>query len=732
MEDIIAEFLAETNDALSALDNDIVLLEQDPENDELISRIFRVLHTIKGTCGFLGLSRLERVAHKGEDVLGLFRDKKLAVTADYVSLILESLDRIKDIVTGIETTGQEPEGDDSALIARLEAVYNGHDLSVTAAHEPPAIHETENSTEEEADMETPVADEETIIEAPLPATADAGEESASDSDKAVRAPQTLRVNVELLENLMTMISELVLTRNQLLQISRQNKENEFLAPLQRLNHVVSDLQEGVMKTRMQPIGNAWSKLPRIVRDVCKELDKKIDLEMNGQETELDRQILDMIKDPLTHMVRNSADHGIETPAERLEKGKPETGRIVLNSYHQGGHIIIEIGDDGRGLTLDKIKKKIVQNGLATEEQVAAMSVQQIQQYIFHAGLSTAEKITAVSGRGVGMDVVRSNIEKIGGSIEMRSEEGKGTTFTIKIPLTLAIVSALIVGVAGQRFAIPQLAVSELVLVGKNNSNQIETIDNASVLRLRGKLLPLVSLSKLLNIPVEHEPDAQYIVVTRAGATVFGLIVDHVFDLEEIVIKPLSRNLKTLSIFSGNTILGDGCVIMILDPAGILKTVDLAEAHESKAAAKDDAEKTAQPENLLLLFRAGDQTLKAAPVDLISRLEEIETADIEYADGLPVIQYLGALMPVHNIDCSQNNEERRPLIILRHEDRNVGLVADQILDIAKYYGTLNWDSGKTISESVIINDCVADVINAPLLTAKGVKTVEGARNHDLHI
>lgn len=724
MDDIIAEFLAETNEGLAQLDNDLVRLEQEPENDELISRIFRVLHTIKGTCGFIGLTRLEKVAHKGEDVLGLFRDKKLEVTPAYVTLILECLDCIKAIVQGIETTGQEPEGDDSDLIKRLEAVMNGGEPDSAAPYVPADIPADVHI--EEAEKELPkAAAPQTPKESPLPEHSEASDQHAPAGVAA--SPQSLRINVDVLENMMTMVSELVLTRNQLLQIARQQQDAEFQIPLQHLNHVVSDLQEEVMKTRMQPIGNAWAKLPRIIRDVSKELGKDIELEMHGQETELDRQILDMIKDPLTHMVRNSADHGIEMPEERVAKGKPPKGKVTLTAYHQGGHIHIVISDDGKGLPLDKIRKKILQNQLATEEQLAAMTPQQIQQYIFHAGFSTAEAVTSVSGRGVGMDVVRSNIEKIGGSIEMISVEGKGTTFTIKIPLTLAIVSALIVKVGNQRLAIPQLSVSELVLVSPNSENRIETIDNSSVLRLRGNLLPLVSLAELLGVESPNL-DTRYVVVTKVGSTSFGLIVDHVFDLEEIVIKPLSRVLKGLSFFSGNTILGDGCVIMILDPAGILKTAGMKETADNALDERNAASEQQKREQLLLLFRAGDETMKATPIEMVSRLEEIDISKIEYSDGKPVIQYLGHLMPLHNFDRHSTEKKRRPLIILRNEGRSVGLLADQILDVARYYGDLAVEGHDEVCDSIILNDIATDVINARMIAAHGVIIHEEGNAH----
>ena len=391
---------------------------------------------------------------------------------------------------------------------------------------------------------------------------------------------------------MTLVSELVLTRNQLLQLARTQENNSFTVPLQRLSHITSDLQEGVMKTRMQPIGNAWNKLPRLVRDLSREMDKKIELIMLGADTELDRQVLELIKDPLTHMVRNSGDHGLESPAERRAAGKPETGHITLNAYHEGGHIIIEIADDGRGLPLDRIRAKVLKNGLATEAELAGMSETQLQRFIFRAGFSTAAVVTAVSGRGVGMDVVKTNIEKIGGTIDLKSVPGAGTTFTIKIPLTLAIVSALIVEAGGERFAIPQISVVELVRAqkeagrGHNEAGSeivIERINDTPVLRLRDRLLPLVNLNDLLALGESKNDDTgAYIVVAQVGAGSLGIIVDRVFDTEEIVVKPVAPILRHVTMFSGNTILGDGSVIMILDPNGIARGTGIGASGDSKA------------------------------------------------------------------------------------------------------------------------------------------------------
>lgn len=750
-DELIGEFLTETNESLAALDLDMVRLEQNPNDKELIGSIFRLMHTIKGTCGFLGLPRLETVAHRAENVMGRFRDGDLQVTPDYVTLIFESFDRIKEIVAGLEETGSEPQGDDSALIEKLDAVYEGRDgnpdngtsgvdvipdsvkdavdplqalfdatpvLSIDQFDTIVFVPEDDEPEKAMAQMEeaaappppAPAPKAAAPAPAPAPAAAKGGDDHGA---KASIADQSLRVNVEVLENLMNMVSELVLTRNQLLQILRTQKETEFSGPLQRLSHVVSELQEGVMKTRMQPIGNAWSKLPRIIRDLSMELHKKIDLEMVGAETELDRQVLEMIKDPLTHMVRNSADHGVEMPADRVKAGKPETGKVVLRAYHEGGHIIIEIKDDGKGLPLDKIKAKIIKNGLATEEDVATMTDQQIQQYIFKAGFSTAEQVTSVSGRGVGMDVVRTNIEKIGGSIVLKSVEGKGSTFFIKIPLTLAIVSALVVEAGGERFAIPQLAVRELVLASAKSNIKIETIKGTPFFRLREQLLPLVSLKSLLNLDTPDTEGSKYIVVAQIGTYQFGIIVDKVFDTEEIVVKPVTRLLKNLEIFSGNTILGDGSVIMILDPNGVAKAMGETDIADNAAARQTDKADHTRQKTALLLFRAGDGAPKAVPLSLVARLEEIDLATVETSGGKSMVQYRDQLMPLLPFDdtVSLGGMGQKPVLVFSDETSTMGLVVDEIIDITEE--TVNVQVASTnagVVGSAIIGGKATDVID----------------------
>jgi len=450
---------------------------------------------------------------------------------------------------------------------------------------------------------------------------------------------------------------------------------------------------------MQPIGNAWAKLPRIVRDLALELDKKIDLEMRGADTELDRQVLELIKDPLTHMVRNSGDHGIETPAVRAAAGKPEAGKIILNAFHEGGHIIVEISDDGAGLSVKKLGAKAVENGLTTEAQLENMSDQQILQFIFKPGFSTAEKVTSVSGRGVGMDVVRTNVDKIGGTIDIKSQEGKGTTVTVKIPLTLAIVSALIVACGNERFAIPQLSVVELVGVSGDTANKIETLNQTPVLRLRNRLLPLVNLREILGLQVvvEHDTDASdglahdadagnsFIVVTQVGAHTFGIVVDKVFDTEEIVVKPVAPILRDINVFSGNTILGDGSVIMILDPNGIAQAAGELAVPESDTQDREASQETWDDEQVaLLVFKAGGPEPKAVPLALIARLEEIDVDTIESSEGESVVQYRGNLMPLVKLngDYEAKTEGRQPVLVFSDHERTMGLIVDEIVDIVE--------------------------------------------------
>lgn len=795
LDDLVSDFVAETREGLEALDSELVRFEQQPEDPATLGGIFRLVHTIKGTCGFLGLARLQKVAHAAENVLGGFRDRVLPVTPAAVSAILEAVDLIRLLVDEVATTGGEPAGDDAELIARLDALFESAAKEGPRASPPPdaaatpaeggdlierlggeatldaaaeaVIARLARSAEfgaqlgrldqddlqgavREALCETArngafaarlyqlrgeipgalgvmtamlgealaeldvgasaIRDLQALVLASEASAADASENPppsgpwASPSAASMTngpsfavpanpqaastegvAAQTIRVSVEALEHLMTVVSELVLIRNQLIQTLRLEPESPFAAPLHRLNQVTSELQEGVMTTRMQPISGAWAKLPRLVRDLSQDLDKRIDLQMSGQETELDRQVLELIRDPLTHMIRNAADHGLETAEERRATGKSETGRITLQARHEGGAIVIEVADDGRGLAADRIRAKAVATGLLPASQAEQMSDAEARQLIFLPGFSTASQVTSVSGRGVGMDVVRTNIEKIGGTIEMTSVEGGGTRFSIRIPLTLTIVSALIVECCGERFALPQSSLVELVSASGASGHAIEQINGTPVLRLRDRLLPLISLQQLLALRPSAEPSGETcIVVAQVGAFAFGVIVDRVFDTEEIVVKPVATVLRHLKLYSGATILGDGSVILILDPKGIsleLGSQTSAPQDDPRASGATAARSEVEA---LLVFRAANDALKAAPLAAVSRIEEVGSEEIERVDGRAVIQYRGRLMPIMGVDArpapSWEGGARRPLLVFAQEDRAVGLLVDEIVDI----------------------------------------------------
>jgi len=677
MDDLLREFLTETNESLNLVDAELVRFEQEPNNGAILGNIFRLVHTIKGTCGFLGLSRLETLTHAAETLMGKFRDG-MPVTAEAVTLILSTIDRIKSILDAIEKSEREPDGGDSDLIdplgrmARQEAAPPSQVAPPPPAPAPVELKKPDQpEPREKADkQDQPVAAAE-----------------RSDEERGDRlANHSIRVNVDTLDYLMTTVSELVLTRNQLLEIVRRHEDSDFKVPLQRLSNVTAELQEGVMKTRMQPIGNAWQKLPRVVRDLCAELGKDIELAMRGADTELDRQVLDLVKDPLTHLVRNCADHGIESPAERIAAGKPAKGTIRLSAWHEGGHIIIEIADNGRGLDLAGIKAKVIEKGLASEAQLAAKSEAEVCNYIFAPGFTTAAKVTSISGRGVGMDVVRNNIEQIGGTVDLKSVSGAGITFTIKIPLTLAIVSALIVEAGGERFAIPQLAVLELVRAGNNGEHRIEHIKDAPVLRLRNKLLPLVRLKEVFRLG-QCDNENGFVVVTQVGSQVFGVVVDGVFHTEEIVIKPMSSKLRHIPVFSGTTILGDGSVIMIIDPNGVAQALGRAAAAAARAEKSElqgREEEVDEDTVSLLVFRAGSQQPKAVPLSLVTRLEEIDCRKIEISDGRHLVQYRDQLMPLLRIDAesSLKKEGAQPILVFSDQGRSMGLLADEIIDIVE--------------------------------------------------
>ena len=669
MDELLAEFLAETTESLAILDDALLKLERTNGDVATLAVVFRLVHTIKGTCGFLALPRLEAVAHATEDLLGAMRDG-MPVTPGLITLTLAGVDRIRFIVTGIDQHGHEPAGNDASLCRTLFAFAANSSTQQSAPCEAFDVSPGRPGGDAGADLSLVSATEDAVL----------------------TAGQSIRVNVTTLEQLMTLVSELVLTRNQLLQIARTEADSRLNAPLQRLSHLTSDLQEGVMRTRMQPIRHAWNSLPRMVRDLAAELGKQIQLDMRGEDTELDRHVLELIRGPLTHMVRNCADHGLELPAVRLSAGKAARGSITLNSYHEGGTIVIEVGDDGAGLNTARIQAKALSQGLVTAAEMAGWTERQTNRLIFMAGLTTADAVTSVSGRGVGMDVVRTNIEQLGGTVDVRSVAGAGTTFTVRIPLTLAIISALVIDAGGQRFALPQTCVAELVRIDPSDTVEdgrvaVERIDGTPVLRLRNKLVPLVQLAQQLGLKATEAADGVLtVVVAQLGGLVAGLLVDQVFDTEEIVVKPVSRLLRNIPVFSGNTILGDGSVIMILDPSGLARAIGQTSSpvrhQRPESTANNNAEYSGDESAMLLVHVTKGGGPVAVPLSLVARIESIARESIQQTPDRLMTLYRGRLMPLVALAGALPEADPMPVLVFTDLDKSVGLIVAEIVDVVE--------------------------------------------------
>ena len=686
-DEVIREFLIESNENLNRLDSEIVDLERNPTADRLAS-IFRTIHTIKGTCGFLGFSSLEGITHHAENILSQLRSGQKHVNGAVVSLILETVDAVRRILATVESSGTEGNEDYARLRARLERA---------AADTSPEIADSQETTvsqrQEEVMASTsslpPKTVEKSPEQSPTPTVASA---IPAEVEKTLSvADTTIRVDVSLLDKLMNLIGELVLARNQILQFTTQRDDSALTGASQRLNLITSELQEGFMKTRMQPIGVVWNKLPRVVRDVAHSLGKHIDLQMEGADTELDRTIIEAIKDPLTHLVRNSCDHGIEDPERRRMRGKPGKGTLCLKAYHEGGQVNIEISDDGAGVDVERVRAKAIERGLIRADQAAQLSEREAMNLLFLPGFSTAGQVTNVSGRGVGMDVVKSNVEKIGGAVDIVSIPGAGTTVKLKIPLTLAIIPGLLITSGGQRFVIPQVSLLELIRLEDNPAGKIDYVHDVPVYRRRGTLLPIAYLNDVLKLGPAYSGDVCNIVVLQAEHKQFGLLVDGVNDTQEIVVKPLGKQLKGLTCYSGSTIMGDGEVALILDVPGIghLSGV-LAESRAEVRETKQQRSAALSDRQRLLLFKAGSFERLAVPLSLVSRLEEFSRDVLEWADGRRVVQYRNRILPLVSLEeilepgrCSQlEDTDPVQVVVFGADDRCVGIVVDQIIDIVE--------------------------------------------------
>ena len=730
MEPIVDEFLVESYENLDKLDKDLIELEQDPGNTGILGSIFRTIHTIKGTCGFIGLHKLEKVSHVGENLLGKLRDGELALNPPRTSALLAMVDAIRQILSCIESDRNEGDIDYSQLVITLGKLLTDDGAQEITAQPAPSVHVAEKK-EEPTVEETTILAEKTDRRQSIPdeqekhvAKAE-DKRTATDRQNETRSvsDSSIRVDVDILDRLMNLVGELVLARNQILQFVPKGADASFIATSQHLNLVTSELQEGVMKTRMQPIGNIWSKFPRVVRDLSMAVGKKIRLEMEGKETELDKTLIEAIKDPLTHIVRNSCDHGIESPEKRAEAGKDEEGVLLLRAFHEGGQVNIEIVDDGGGIDPDKIKAKALEKEVITQEQADRMGDRELVNLIFAAGFSTAEKVTNVSGRGVGMDVVRTNIEKIGGTVDIKSRKGKGTTLRVKIPLTLAIIPALIITSGGGRYAIPQVNLLELVrLDGEQAKKSVEQIQGAPVYRLRGNLLPLIYLHEELELEKKSEDDAVNIVVLHADDRQFGLVVEGISETEEIVVKPLGEQLKGLAAFSGATIMGDGKLALILDVMGLAQKAHVIAEHSEKTlTVAHSTQALAVDRQTLLIFGLEEDDRMAIPLSEVARLEEFKRSDVEQSGEQDVIQYRGEIMPLiylrkylnvgRGVSQESDPNELMQAVVFTRNERSVGLVVRRIIDIVDENITVKRGANRTgVLGTIVVQDRVTDLLD----------------------
>ncbi|MCA9472441.1 MAG: Hpt domain-containing protein [Nitrospirales bacterium] len=739
LDEAVSEFLIESDENLSQVERDLVDLEEHPD-EQTLSSIFRAIHTIKGTCAFLGYVRLESLAHTGETLLSLIRDGELVLTPSRTSALLTMVDAIRQMLQSIEQHKHDGTDDFAELKAQLTALQSDAEASSSAPVS--TLSEPESTGSDDSPTGMPSAEcLPADVSAPSSSFLSPGTpqvEFESKSDPKTLAPgeakgpsaaeSSIRVDVGLLDKLMNMVGELVLTRNQILQCTGTQDDAGLLASSQRLSLITSELQEGIMKTRMQQIGNVWSKFPRVVRDLAISCGKEIRLEMEGKDTELDKTLIEAIKDPLTHLVRNSVDHGIEPPDVREQRGKAREGILLLRAYHEGGQVNIEITDDGGGINAQRVAETAVKRGVVTQEQVSRMPERELLNLIFLPGFSTAAKVTNVSGRGVGMDVVRTNIEKIGGTIDISTKLGEGTTFKLKVPLTLAIIPALIVTTSGEQFAIPQVSLLELVrLEGEMIRKSIENIHGAPVCRLRGHLLPLVYLHEVMQLTPsachgEDDSEVVNIVVLQADGNRFGLVVEDINDTEEIVVKPLSKQLKGIPVLAGATIMGDGRVALILDVMGLAHRVGLAvESGEHMPGDQLDGRNMegSGSRKALLIIQVGDRGQVAIPLDMVARLEEIPVSSLEVAGGQEVIQYRQEILPVIRLSsvlsthgcASSCEQETIQVVVISQGDRQVGLAVDRIVDIVQEEVKAKTTSAQPgILCSAVVQERVTDLLD----------------------
>ena len=750
---ILDEFLIEAEEIFDQLDIDFVKLESSPEDKALIGNIFRAVHTLKGSSGFFGFERIEKVAHASESLLSKLRDGTYLIDVSITNALLQSIDCLRGIVTQIQTARAEPTGDDTALVESLLAMAERGSGAVPTPATPVA---TPTVSEQEAATEALVEAAAAILTAPAvtePATPPAtpaaavatvsnsvregellsaefeAQKEATERQNEFSAP--IKVNVDLLDNLMNLVSEMVLARNRLMSFAKTSGDLNFLNTVRSIDVITMGLQERMMMTRMQPIKNIWSKFPRLVRDVAQETGKLVELVQIGADTELDRTLLESIRDPMTHIIRNSIDHGIELPEIRHQKGKLPTGTITLNAFHEKGMIVVELGDDGAGVNVPMVSQKAVQMGLVTQERVDRLSDREIIDFIYLPGFSTKEQVTSLSGRGVGMDVVRTNVQEIGGTVEIVTSDA-GTKIRLRIPLTLAIMPAVFVRCGNQQFAIPQSNVVEMVRhhaeAGKPG---VEDFYGVPVLRLRDRLIPLLYLNHELGIqPLRDDPTAPLnIVLVQAAGILFGLVAEEILFMQEIVVKSVGPLMKGTPIYSGTTILGDGRVSLIFDISGIAIRSGLISKlmeNEFQSTISQEAAQLSDETDAFLLFDLHGLEHVAIPLAFVTRLESFNVKDIYQRGTHDVVMYDDQIMQLIWLDDLVDGGSRDGLyadrqlsvIVYYVEDKPVGFVVRKIFDIFHTSAdvTISGPVQKGISGSAIVSGKVVSFLNVPEILA----------------
>jgi len=666
-DDDIEAFLIESYESLDHIEKSIIDLEKTSDNQAALDQIYRALHTLKGNCGFLPFPKLESLAHAGESLLSYLREQmrlragNFQITPQIISTLLQTVDTIRQVLSQIKTTKKEGNDDYATLIQGLTQFQKMQQIVAVSAS--PSVQQP----------------------------SELAEASTTASESA-----HIRVNVSLLDQVMNLVGELVLARNQVIRLSNKYKDSTLTATCQRLNLITTQLQEGIMKTRLQPISTIWQKFPRVIRDLAIAHGKQVEVQMQGVDTELDKSIIEAIKDPLTHIVRNCIDHGIELPTQRTANGKSTTGKIFLKAVHKNGKVNIEIGDDGQGLSPPHLKKRAQQLGLVSPVQAETMSDAEAINLIFLPGFSTTEQVTNLSGRGVGMDIVKSNLEKINGSIEIYSQPGQGTTFKLKIPLTLTIIPALMITSGGDRYAIPQASLQELLRLEPEQAlKNIETYYDVPVYCLREQLIPLVYLHQVLqpsdtHISADTPPAPLHLVIIQAENYQFGLVVDTIEDIEEIVVKPLGKQLKTLSLFAGATIMGDGKVALIMDVVSLAKRAQLQEKQQLLSSiANTNSTQEISDRQMILLFQGPQGARMGIPIAIAFRLEQIPPSAVEKVGNQDVVRTSGKIIPIIDLQCifpsdepAKKTDTLQLVIVSPNSELSVGLVVDRILDIVE--------------------------------------------------